>query len=270
MRNLIIFLWKHQFFFLFLILEIVAFSMLVNSYSYQRSLSFNAANDVTGGILNVSNNISSYFFLKEENERLLAENALLRDSLRSFVAVSDTAEVKQDSMYVYIPATVVRNTVNHYDNFMVLNVGKKQGIKKEMGVISDKGVAGIVIGVSENYCIALSLMNENAKISGRILKNNQLVNVVWDPKNHYFGKVTDIPAHFNLNPGDTIVTSGNSFIFPAGLVIGTIVSYHRSENEGLSTAILKYGTPFGQLHYVYLIKNKMKNEQLQLIKEDAQ
>ncbi len=271
MRNLIIFLWKHQFFVLFVILEVIAFSMLVNSYSYQRTLYFNAANDVTSDILNTSNNVSSYFFLKAENNKLLDENAILRDKLNSsFLSPSDTSKIRQDSMFVYIPATVVRNTVNRYDNFMVLNMGRKQGIKKEMGVISDQGVAGIVIGVSNNYSIALSLLNENAKISGRVKKNNQLVNVVWDPYNRGLGEVIDIPAHFNLKEGDTIVTSGNSFIFPAGMVIGTIISYQRSENEGLSTASFKYSTHFGQLHYVYVIKNLKKKEQLQLIREAAQ
>ena len=180
MRNLIIFLWKHQFFVLFVILEVIAFSMLVNSYSYQRTLYFNAANDITGSILNANNNVSSYFFLKTENKKLLDENAMLRDNLTSsFLSHADTSKTRQDSMFVYIPATVVRNTVNRYDNFMVLNMGRKQGIKKEMGVISDQGVAGIVVGVSNNYSIALSLLNENAKISGRVKKNNQLVNVVW-------------------------------------------------------------------------------------------
>lgn len=270
MRNLIIFLWKHQFFVLFIILEVMAFSMLVNTYSYQRTLSFNAANDVTGDILDASNNVSNYFFLKAENKKLLEENARLRDKLKSSYLYLDTTRIHKDSLYVYIPATVVRNTVNRFDNFMVLNVGKNQGISKEMGVVSDQGIAGIVIGVSNNYCIALSLLNENAKISARIKKNNQLVNVIWNPDNHTVGEVVDIPAHFNLNEGDTIVTSGNSFIFPAGLVVGTVLSYHRSENEGLSTATLKYSTPFGQLHYVYLLKNLKKKEQLQLIKEAAQ
>lgn len=270
MRNLIIFLWKHQFFVLFVILEVIAFSMLVNSYSYQRTLYFNAANDVTGDILNTSNNISSYFFLKAENNKLLEENARLRDKLKSSFLSPDTSKIRQDSMFVYIPATVVRNTVNRYDNFMVLNLGRKQGINKEMGVISDQGVAGIIIGVSNNYSIAMSLLNENAKISGRIKKNNQLVNVIWNPDNRGLGKVVDIPAHFNLKEGDTIETSGNSFIFPAKLIIGTVISYQRSENEGLSTASLKYSTSFGRLHYVYIIKNLMKKEQLQLIKEAAQ
>ncbi|MBE0650938.1 MAG: rod shape-determining protein MreC [Bacteroidales bacterium] len=270
MRNLIIFLWKHQFFVIFIILEVLAFSMLINTYSYQRTLSFNAANDVTGDILDANNNISSYFFLKAENNKLLEENARLRDKLKSSYLNPDTAKVRRDSVYIYIPATVIRNTVNRYNNFMVLNVGKNKGIKKEMGVISDQGIAGIVVGVSDNYSIAMSLLNENAKISARIKKNNQLVNVIWNSDNYDLGKVVDIPAHFNLNEGDTIVTSGNSFIFPAGLVVGTIMAYHKSENEGLSTASLKYGTPFGQLHYVYILKNLMKKEQLQLIKEAAQ
>lgn len=270
MRNLFIFLWKHQFLVLFLILEAVAFSMLIHSYSYQRTLSFNAANDITGDILKTSSDVSNYFYLERENKQLLEENARLRNKLKSSFLNPDTSGTYRDTLFAYIPARVIRNTVNRYNNFIVLNLGKKQGIEKEMGVISDRGIAGIVIGVSPNYSIAMSLLNENARISARIKKNHQLVNVVWNKDHLGDGKVVDIPAHFKLNKGDTIITSGNSFIFPAGLNIGTIISYHKSENMGLCTAVLQFSTHFNSLNYVYLVKNLKKKEQIKLLEKAEQ
>lgn len=268
MRNLLLFLIKHQFVVLFLILEIVALFLLSYSFSYQRSLTFNAANDLTGNVLKTSDNVSNYFLLSEENKQLLAENARLRDRLpgKTQVLASDTSYTA-DSIYDYIPAHVVRNTVNRHDNFILLNKGKSEGIRKEMGVLSPQGVAGIVIGVSQHYSIAMSLLNEHAKISARIKKDNQLVNVVWDQESPLEGTVVDIPSHLDLEPGDTVITSGNSFIFPAGINLGTIVSYQKSENRSLNRAVLKFSTDFNSLHYVYLVRNLQKREQEKLLEE---
>ncbi len=268
MRNLIIFIKRNQFFLLFLILEGISLFFVVHSYSYQRSVSFNAVNDFTGNILKTSGNISDYFVLSKINQQLLKENSKLHNQLSEKFGINDTLSNKQDSNYIYIPAMVIRNTTNRHNNFILLNKGLKQGISKEMGVISDNGVAGIVIGVSENYSLVMSLLNSNAKISGRIKKNNQLVNVIWDENSPALGKVVDIPAHINLQPGDTVITSGNSFLFPAGMNIGTIVSYNKSENRGLNHAILKFSTDFNSLYFVYIIKNKMKKEEEKLLEEN--
>jgi len=268
MRNLLLFLLKHQFFVLFLILEIVAFVLLSHSYSYQRSLTLNAANDLTGNVLKTSTNVSDYFLLSEQNKKLLAENARLRNLLPlADSVVTDSSHYIADSIYDYTPAWVIRNTVNRHNNFILLNKGLKEGVQKEMGVVSANGVAGIIIGVSKNYSIAMSLLNEHAKISARVKKDNQLVNVTWDQDKPELGTVIDIPSHLNLEPGDTVITSGNSFIFPAGINLGTIVSYQKSVNRSLNRAVLKFSTDFNSLHYVYLVKNLRKKEQEKLLEE---
>ena len=265
MRTLVAFIRKHHFFALFLLLEILAFSMLVNSYSYQRTISFNAANDLTGGILNAFADITDYFTLRKQNKDLQVENTILRNRLQNYLLKADTLQTYGDSLFRYIPARVIRNTTHAANNFMVLDKGKLQGVEKEMGVISSRGVAGIVIGVSAHYSLVMSLLNGNAKISTRIKKNNQLVNVIWDETDPVHGKLVDIPAHILLNTGDTIVTSGNSFIFPEGLVVGTVLSYKPSENQGLNTAQITYATDFNGLHHVYLIRNLRKQEELKLL-----
>ncbi len=268
MRNLLTFFLKHQFFSLFIILEILSFVMLMNSFSYQRMLSFNAASDLSGDVFNTYHGMTTYFDLKEQNRQLLAENAQLHNLLFTSSTSSDTGYPgEKDSSYRYIPATVIRNTVNHVNNFIVLNKGEKQGVQKEMGVLSDKGIAGIIIGVSPNYSLAMSLLNTHSHISARIKKDNQLVNVVWREKQILRGEVIDIPAHIQLNTGDTIITSGNSFIFPAGLNIGVIHDFEKSKNHNLNKAGLQFCTDFNSLHYVYIIKDLEKKEKMKLLEE---
>jgi rod shape-determining protein MreC len=267
MQTLFAFLRKHHFLTLFLILELVAFSMLIHSYSYQRTLSFNAASDLSGGLFNVLSNTTNYLRLQAQNEQLLEENTKLHNRLANCVSVADTNEMPGDTVFRYFSAHVIRNTTHASNNFMMLDKGRLQGVEKEMGVISDHGVAGIVIGVSDHYALVMSLMNDNAKISARIKKNQQLANVIWEPDYPKQGKLIDIPVHLQLLQGDTVVTSGNSFIFPAGLVIGFIESYSPNEKKGLNTAQLRFATDFNQLNHVYLIKNLRKQEEKTLLKE---
>lgn len=265
MQSLLAFLRKYQFFTLFILLEFLSFFLLSHSYSYHKSLHFNAVNDLSGNLFSNFNSIESYFLLKKENKELLTENAKLQNKLKSSFLKTDTTYAYSDSLYNYMSAKVVSNSVNQQNNFMLINKGTLHGIEKEMGVISGKGIAGIVIGTSKHYARVMSILHQNTRISGRIKKNNQLVNIIWDGKNYMQGLVNDIPSHVLLEPGDTIVSSGNSLIFPEGIIIGTIVDQTIAENKNLGEATLAFSTDFNSLQYVYLIKNKMKPEQDSLV-----
>ena len=269
MRNLFAFLWKYQFVTLFLFLEIVSIILLANSYSYHRSVMSKITNEFSGNIYSSYSNITDYFNLKQENERLAAENARLRNQLKLSFLVSDTATVIKDSLYRAIPSKVISSTVNRPNNYILVDKGTKDGVQLEMAVISPDGVAGFVIGVSEHYSYIMSTLNKNTRLSATISKNGQLVNVIWPGPDYRVGKVIDIPSHVHLEEGDTVVTSGNSLIFPQGIVIGTIIEQLESENKGLGNASLKFATDFNSLKHVYLIKNLMKGEQEKLIKESA-
>lgn len=261
MYNLLAFLRKYQFFALFLILEIISFLLLSNSYTYHKSLQYTTVNNLTGNLFSSVSGINEYFSLKSENESLLAENVMLRNRQAASYLVPDSNLVVTDSIYAFFPAKVVSNSVSKQNNFMLINKGLEQGIEPEMGVISSQGIAGIVVGTSSEYARVMSILHRNTRISARIKKNNQLVNVIWKGENYAEGLVIDIPSHIELQKGDSIVTSGNSLIFPEGINIGTVLEHHVAENKTLGQASLKFSTDFNSLRYVYIIKNKMKPEQ---------
>ncbi|MDP2721249.1 MAG: rod shape-determining protein MreC [Bacteroidales bacterium] len=265
MRNLFQFLWRNQFFTLFIILEIVSVLLLSNSFSYQRTLKFNFVNDFSGSIFSSYSGITNYFGLQQENDKLVVENARLRSLVPLATENIDSLSVHPDSLYTYIPAMVVSSTVSNPNNLIMVNKGEKDGVEKEMGAISSMGIVGIVIGVSEHYSVIMSMLHQNMKISGRIKSNYQLINVVWDQTDYLLGTIIDIPSQIQLQPGDSIVTSGNSLIFPKDLLIGVVTSHERNTGGLLSTAILEFSTDFNSLRHVYLIKNQMAAEQDSLL-----
>jgi rod shape-determining protein MreC len=267
MRNLFALLFRYQFFLLFVILEVVSLSLLFNSYSYHKSLAFNATSDFSGSVYSFSSDVTDYFSLKSENELLLEENTRMHNQLNSSFLLTDTNSVYRDSLYKFVSAKVVSNSVTKRNNFILINKGSLHGIKKEMGVISSSGLAGIVIGVSEHYAYIMSMLHQNSRISARIKKNGQLVNVIWNDRDYRTGDIIDIPSHIQLDKGDTIVTSGNSLIFPEGINIGIVTGQEKSENKSLGAASLQFSTDFNSLKHVYVIENLMREEEQNLINE---
>ena len=146
----------------------------------------------------------------------------------------------------------------------MLDKGYRAGIKKDMGVVTMDGVVGIIIDVSENYSSGISILHKDSRISARIKKNDQLVNISWDGINYRLGDISHIPTHVNLLPGDTILTSGNSQIFPEGLMVG-IVEYVEDEMDNMfKKGKIRFSVDYNQVTYVYVVENTRRDEILRL------
>jgi rod shape-determining protein MreC len=268
MRNLFRFLLKQNFVLLFLLLGSVSMWLLTKSHTYHRAAIINSSSNFTGGIMAIAANIGDYFKLKEANNQLAEQNARLQEQLYYYEQLTDSLSEKplDSTGFEYIPARVVSNTVHLRNNYIVINKGSKHGIEKEMGLVSPTGIAGIVIGVSENYATALSVLHTHARLSIKFSNNNQLANLVWRGPDYKMGTVEDIPTHLRPVPGDTLVTSGHSFLFPEGVVVGTVVEYVEQQGRGLNEARILFSTDFNKLKYVYVVSNRKQDEIEALIK----
>ena len=268
MRTLIAFFSKHYFFFMFVILEAIAVVIFVNNNHYPGTRAINTANHVTGFVNSLYSSTSEYFSLKMENERLAKENARLRNQLDHSFLITDTITFySRDSVYRFIPARIINNSVNRRNNYFMINKGSRHGIKNEMGVVSPKGVCGIIISVSTHYSTGMSLLHKNTKVSSKIKKNEQLANVVWDGRSYRTGILQDVPTHIQLFRNDTIITSGYSFIFPQGMPVGTVIDYEKEEETNLNSAIIRFSADFNSLNHVYVIENLMQKEQQELMED---
>lgn len=261
MINLIRFIQKHHVLLLFLLLEFVALSMLFCSNAYHRSAGFNINSNVSGVFYRIQKSVTDYFYLQQTNEMLALENARLRKQLtyQSGIISTDTLQ-HIDTIFHFIPARVISNNVHFRNNYIILNKGYSAGIQKDMGIISPKGVAGIITGVSKNYAIGMSLLHKFATISVRFKNNGHLANLSWQGGDFRFGQIDHIPTHLVVNKGDTLITSGNSHLFPEGILVGTVESYLSSADGALNKAVIRFATDFNALRQVYIVDNKHKSE----------
>lgn len=270
MRNLILFVWKYNFFFLFLIMEALAVYLIVQQNYYHKNVFISSSNQVAGKIFEVTHDITGYFTLNRQNTELAEENARLRNqSSHAFMKSSlKTIEFK-DTLYhrylEYIPARVVAASVNRRNNNWLINKGRKQGLEKDMGVISPNGVVGIVVEVSKNYSLVYSVLHKQTRLSVMLKKNKHKGFVTWPGGDYRLGLLNDIPSHVNVAEGDTIVSSGNSLLFPENIIVGTVTEAELGPGESFYDIEIRFSEDYNNTEYVYVVKNLMKEEQEQLM-----
>ena len=265
MRNLLAFIYRHHFIFVFLLMQVFCFYLMARSNRYQGSRIINSSNKTAASVYQAAANTKEYFSLKSENEMLAAENAILRAMLRNnYIRLGQTELKKNDTVYKqqysYIQAKVVNASVNNRSNYLTLNVGASSGITRDMAVFNSKGIVGIVKDVSENFASVMSVLHKDTKVNCQLKRDGSFGPLVWDGADYRYCLLTDIPTHARIKNGDTVVTSELSGIFPEGIPVGTIESYERRQNEPFFTAKVKLSADLKNLNHVYVIKNRYKQE----------
>ena len=274
MRNLINFLLKYNYWFLFVILEVASFVLLFRFNNYQQSAYFTSANTVVGAVYEVSGGISSYFHLKSVNEDLLDRNMLLEEQINNLekalkerqldsIAVNSILKMHQKD-YQLFKARVIKNSLNLADNYITLDKGSSSGIHSEMGVVDGNGIVGIVYETSPSYSVVISVLNSKSNISCKIVGSDYFGYLKWEHGDSRYAYLKDLPRHAEFNLGDTVVTSGFSTVFPEGIMVGTVDDMSDS-HDGLSYLLkIKLATDFGKLSDVRVIARNGQQEQKEL------
>jgi rod shape-determining protein MreC len=265
MRNLLRLLYRYHFFLLFILLESMALFMGIQFNKFQRAAFVGVTENISGYFNERISAFKQYFSLIETNRKLALENALLENKLQRvyrsdelfFYGEEDTVYRQK---YFFTSARVVNNSVRRMYNYLTLDKGREQGIRPEMGVVSTEGVVGITVGVSGNYASVMSLLNKNFHLSARLKKNDYFGTLTWDGTDYRHAQLTEIPHHVDIQPGDTVITSGYSAIFPEGIPVG-IVEKAELSDASFFTARVRLFTDFKHLVYVDIIGNLKKEEQ---------
>ena len=277
MKNLLNFFLKYNYWFLFVLLEVISFALLFRFNSYQGSAFFTSANRVAGAVYDAANNVTGYFHLKTINDELVQKNVelelqveRLREALTEATGDSSGIEqMKQEALQGYdiFKASVINNSITHADNYITINKGTADGVRSEMGVVNGSGVVAIVYLTSSHHSIVIPVLNSKSSISCKIKKSDYFGFLKWDGGSSEYAYVKDMPRHSLFSLGDTIVTSGHSAVFPSGIPIGTVDDIADS-HDGLSYLLrVKLFTDFARLNDVRVIAEKGQEEQLELEKQ---
>lgn len=265
MKNLLNFLYKNNFFFVFLFLEIICFFIMVKNNGYQGSSILNSSNKVSAKIYEVEASTKEYLLLKDENERLAKMNTFLLNRIKlGYSAIPLKSYKKNDTLYKqeyeFMSGKVINSSVNKRNNYLTLNVGEAQGITHDMAVITSDGIIGIVKDISENFASAMSILHKDVRVNCQLKKDGTYGPLIWDGIDYRFSNLTDIPTHAKIKKGDTVITSSLSGIFPEGIMVGTVESYEQRPNESFYTVKVKLSADLKKVNHVSIIKYNYKTE----------
>ncbi|MEY5036001.1 MAG: Rod shape-determining protein MreC [Bacteroidota bacterium] len=254
---------------LFVLLLFSAITQIVRYHFYQHSIYFGQALGAHRQLDAWKSDIKSYFNLKNVNQQLIAENTLLKQQLNWNLTFNSP---KRDSAYrdtntgnfvkyEYIQARVIRNSVQEQNNFIILDRGFKDGIKRHMSVVSPMGIVGVVVESAEHYSLVMSVLNSKFEITPYFydLKTSQGV-ISWNGEDPTLVDLEEVNRFVKVKNGMKLFTSNYSLLFPAGIPIGTIVSSNSNLKSNFHRIKVKLATDFGQLDVVSVVKNTHQKE----------
>jgi rod shape-determining protein MreC len=247
----------------------------VNNNQFQRSKYLQVAREVTGRVYSVTNYFRSYLYLKSANADLLKRLSQLETEVyayRNYLGTLQSDSSRVDScimdslIYRFIPAKVVNNSVSFLENYITLNKGSDDGVYPDMGVLSvnGNGVVGVIRDTSPHFSTVISLLNTKYKLNGKIKHNDYYGPLEWNGKDTQYSYLTEIPRFAAFEPGDTIVTSGYSTVFPKGIPIGSIVDAQKQRDDNYMSLRIRLFTNFNNLNEVQIVTNRFQKEQKEL------
>lgn len=270
MHNLLDFVRKYSYFLLFVLLETISMMLLFRFNSFQGSVWFSAANGTVAAVNGMYTDVVNYLQLKEVNRELTDKNVALQtenERLRQelLTATRDTSvteKLMQDKLvgYTTVQATVVSNSAERSNNYLVIDKGETDGVRPEMGVVGGGGVVGIVYLTGPHHSLVLPVTNRKSSISCKLRGQNYFGYLEWSGASMRSASLDDIPRYAKIHKGQAVETSGYSAVFPPGIFVGRVLNIRNSDDGQSYCLDVGLGTNFANLRDVSVIITPYKQE----------
>jgi len=264
MKNIVELIKRFYVFLIYLVLQGLALAMLFNNTNYHRAEFIRNSTDWVGGIYSKRANLTQYIKLNDINDELALEIAELRNEqptsyeVQRF-GVDSLVDTLLNQRYFFKTAKVVNATSNREKNYVTLDRGALGGIRPDMGVVAIGGIVGVVRSVSDHYAMVMPVLHSDFKASVKLKKSGYYGSLVWQGGNPGLAELIDIPVTAPVQVGDSIVTTGFSTYYPAGIMVGLVEEIQQANTD---TYLLKIrlSVDFRKLNYVMVIEDIRKNE----------
>jgi len=171
--------------------------------------------------------------IRRENDALKLQISQLQGKAAEADRLAALLNFRQSHANVPMIAARVIGTGAGTASLMIqLDRGERDGIRKNMGVITPDGVVGKVVESYPNASLVLLLTDKESGV-GAMLADSRIQSPVGGQGEPLL-VMKYVPNDDEVNPGERVVTSGMDRIFPRDLPVGTV-------------AEIKPGNPFKQI-----------------------
>lgn len=173
-------------------------------------------------------------------EEIRQENA----RLRSILEYPQTKEMR------LVPAQVVGMETTPERRYLIVNLGLRHGVSRNLPVVTGGGLAGKTVDVFEDYTTIQTLYDPNSRVSVLDQRSRILGILRWDRGE--FLSLMGVEKTADIVVGDTLVSSGMGGIFPKGLLIGTVTRCNISNDPLFAEVEVRPTVAFARLEEVFL------------------
>lgn len=189
--------------------------------------------------------------LRRQVVRLREENLQLREGLVASGRLARIAEMRDEFEVPMLPAELVGSDVSPWFRSVLLDRGRDDGVRSGMPVISENGLAGLVVATSQGAAKAMLLLDRQTAVDVTVQRSRArgIVRGAGDD-----ALVFEFVARgADVLPGDLLITSGLDGVHPKGLLVGSVERVAEPGNELLRTARIEPAVDFGRLEQVFVM-----------------
>lgn len=199
--------------------------------------------------------------LRRENEALRDENAQLRNQ----VILLHEAQIENENLrrqlgfksavpnYQLLAAEVIGRDPSNYLQYLTIDRGAEDGLRRGMPVLSDAGLVGRISQVSRNAAQVMLLTDPSSSVSALIQRSRATGMVQGQLGAELVMRY--IPQTETVVVGDVVLTSGLGGAFPKRLVIGQITDVRRDDVEMFQEATIAPAVDLHDLESVLVLLN---------------
>lgn len=281
MQQLIDFIIRKKNVLVYFLLLSLSLSLIFKTNLFQKSKIIIFSNSTANYFNEMFNNLNGYFDLRRVNSELVNENLFLKNQLENVINKKQLDSL-DNAIFKYQNAKVISNSFSSFKNYLIIDKGLKHGLENEMGIISSKGIVGIINYTTKNYSSVMSVLNIDTKINAKVKRTSHFGTLEWNGLSSKNLLLNDIPETAEIKVGDSIITGGMSLIFPEGINIGVVSEIIKQKNrndtianfminnqvkiakiqfkENYLNIVVKLHTDMNNLDIVYVIESLNKEE----------
>jgi len=190
--------------------------------------------------------------LKKELFRVRLENSRLKESLLENIRLKKLLKLKNSTKYSTIAAHVIGSGLEMGVESLLLDVGRLQGVHKDMAVLCPEGLVGRVVAATPRQSIVQILLDPNLLVSARTQKSRETGIISW--QGNPWLNLMYIPKNIPVAKGEVIVTSGLSRIYPPGIRIGIVSGVKKDKYDLFQKINVLPVVNFKALEEVFIVK----------------
>jgi len=200
--------------------------------------------------------------LRELNQQLSIESGHYREAMVENERLRKMLNLVEVTDEPLVAADVVGRTSTELRNYATINKGSDDGLDDGMVVVTEAGLAGIIVGTSPSYSIVRLLLNRDTRVAARIYRTSTDGVVKWEGEATLAMK--DVPRLQDVQVNDLVVTSKYSSRFPQNIVIGRVSEVRDEENSLFRQITVDPAVNFNTLSQVFVIARMPDQEMLSL------